>query len=296
LERSGCIHLAKSNRSYFNQFSRYKEYGCDNPGCRHIKYITNACHSRACPSCGKKATDLWIAAQLNRLPDCDWIHLVFTLPDSLWPLFEVNRWLLNDLCRLAVDNLLYAAGKRGLDIGIFCAIHTYGRGRLLARVHVKKDGRWQKHRKISGSLPEEAGIAGSRLAHYAGGATLSFSYHDHNTGEQATETLTQRDIVARLKQHIPEKFFRMVRYFGFLANRVCGEKLPRVYAALGMDKPAPVPKVCYAQMSRQFLRRDPFECILCGGHMVYRRAVAGLNVQGLKIHAREISLMRYIPA
>ncbi len=29
----------------------------------------------------------------------------------------------------------------------------------------------------------------------------------------------------------------MVRYFGFLANRVCGEKLPQVYRALGMDKP-----------------------------------------------------------
>ncbi|ESU76657.1 Transposase (plasmid) [Shigella dysenteriae WRSd5] len=38
----------------------------------------------------------------------------------------------------------------------------------------------------------------------------------------------------------------MVRYFGFLANRVCGEKLPQVYRALGMDKPAPVAKVCYA--------------------------------------------------
>lgn len=113
-------------------------------------------------------------------------------------------------------------------------------------------------------------MAGSRLAHYAGGATLNFRYHDHNTSEQAAETLTQRDIVARLKQHIPEKFFRMVRYFGFLANRVCGEKLPVVYSALGMDKPEPVPKVCYAQMSKQFLRRDPFECVLCGGQMVYQ--------------------------
>lgn len=63
-----------------------------------------------------------------------------------------------------------------------------------------------------------------------------------------------------------------------------------------MGKPASVPKVCYAQMCKQFLRRDPFACVLCGGQMVYRRAVAGLNVQGLKIHAREISLMRYIPA
>lgn len=62
-----------------------------------------------------------------------------------------------------------------------------------------------------------------------------------------TETLTQREIVARLKQHIPEKLFRMVRYFGFLANRVCGGKLPQVYSALGMDKPERVTKVCYAQ-------------------------------------------------
>ncbi|MBN6454646.1 hypothetical protein JZM29_28505, partial [Escherichia coli] len=42
------------------------------------------------------------------------------------------------------------------------------------------------------------------------------------------------------------------------ANRVCGEKLPQVYRALGMDKPEPVAKVCYAQMVKQFLSRDPF--------------------------------------
>ncbi|GGM31917.1 hypothetical protein GCM10009425_48090 [Pseudomonas asuensis] len=41
----------------------------------------------ACPSCGKKATDQWIAVQSNRLPDCPWYPLVFTLPDTLWPLF-----------------------------------------------------------------------------------------------------------------------------------------------------------------------------------------------------------------
>ncbi len=60
-------------------------------------------------------------------PNCDWVHLVFTLPDTLWPVFESNRWLLNDVCRLAVENLLYAARKRGLEPGIFCAIHTYDR-------------------------------------------------------------------------------------------------------------------------------------------------------------------------
>ncbi len=87
----------------------------------------------------------------------------------------------------------------------------------------------------------------------------------------------------------------MVRYFRFLANRVCGEKLPQVYKVPGMDKPGPVAKVCYVQMVKQFLNRDPFECVLCGGRMVYRRAVAGLNVSGLKKNARDISLLRHIP-
>ncbi|HBA9710978.1 TPA: hypothetical protein J1460_005079, partial [Escherichia coli] len=57
----------------------------------------------------------------------------------------------------------------------------------------------------------------------------------------------------------------------------------------------PVTKVCYAQMVKQFLSRNPFECVLCGGRMVYRRAIAGLNVSGLKKNARDISLLRYIP-
>lgn len=87
----------------------------------------------------------------------------------------------------------------------------------------------------------------------------------------------------------------MVRYFGCLANRVCGEKLPQVYRDLGMDKPGAVAKVCYAQMVKQFLSRNPFECVLCGSRMVYRRAIAGLNVSGLKKNAWDICLLRYIP-
>lgn len=70
-----------------------------------------------------------------RLPDCAWYHLVFTLPDTLWPLFFHNRGLLDALCRLAADNLLYAANRRGLRIELFGAIHTYGR-RLNWHPHV----------------------------------------------------------------------------------------------------------------------------------------------------------------
>ncbi|SOS30715.1 Transposase for insertion sequence element IS801 (plasmid) [Pseudomonas syringae pv. avii] len=67
-----------------------KHYTCGNEHCPHVKYLCNTCHCRACPSCGKKATDQWIAVQNNRLPDCPWQHLVFTLPDTLWSLFFYN--------------------------------------------------------------------------------------------------------------------------------------------------------------------------------------------------------------
>ncbi|RMT90880.1 ISPsy3, transposase, partial [Pseudomonas amygdali pv. sesami] len=104
-----------------------KHYTCGNDSCPHAKYLCNTCSCRACPSCGKKATDQWIANQQHRLPECTWQHLVFTLPDTLWPLFFHNRHWLDALCRLAVDNLLYAGRRRGVEVGVFCAIHTYGR-------------------------------------------------------------------------------------------------------------------------------------------------------------------------
>ncbi|WP_176360227.1 transposase, partial [Escherichia coli] len=166
----------------------------------------------------------------------------------------------------------------------------------VSQTEPKKTAGGRNTARYLGRYLKKPPIAASRLAHYNGGASLSFRYLDHKTGETATETLTQRELVARMKQHIPEKFFKMVRYFGFLANRGCGEKLPQVYRALGMDKPEPVAKVCYAQMVKQFLSRDPFECVLCGSRMVYRRALAGLNVSGLKKNARDISLLRYVPA
>ncbi|WP_236743665.1 IS91 family transposase [Shigella flexneri] len=298
-----------------------KEYNCDKPDCPHVRYVTNSCGSRACPSCGKKATDLWIATQLNRLPDCDWVHLVFTLPDTLWPVFESNRWLLNDVCRLAVENLLYAARKRGQEPGIFCAIHTYGR-RLNWHPHVhvsvtcgglNKHGQWKKLSFLKDAMRSRWmwNMRQRLLKAWSEGLAMPESLSHITTESQrrslvlkaggkywhvymSKKTAGGRNTARYLGRYL--KIFKMVRYFGFLASRVCGEKLPQVYRALGMDKPEPVAKVCYAQMVKQFLSRDPFECVLCGGRMVYRRAIAGLNVEGLKKNARDISLLRYMPA
>ncbi len=154
----------------------------------------------------------------------------------------------------------------------------------------KKTAGGRNTARYPGSLSEEATNSGFPTGSLQRRGKPELPLRDHKTGETATETLTQRELVARLKQHIPEKFFKMVRYFGFLANRVCGEKLPQVYRALGMDKPEPVAKVCYAQMVKQFLSRDPFECVLCGCRMVYRRAIAGAECIRAEEKTRGISV------
>ncbi|RMW06640.1 transposase protein, partial [Pseudomonas coronafaciens pv. porri] len=108
------------------------------------------------------------------------------------------------------------------------------------------------------------------------------------------ETLSQADMLRRVVQHIPEKHFRMIRYFGFLANRVCGKYLPKVYEALKMATPGPVPKLYFAQMAKAFLNVDPFRCVLCGARMVYTAAISGLTVQGLVLNAQAIAQMRCV--
>ncbi|WP_366942688.1 transposase [uncultured Vibrio sp.] len=85
-------------------------------------------------------------------------------------------------------------------------------------------------------------------------------------------------MIRRLIQHIPEKNFRMIRYFGFLANRVVGEKLPKAREALGMEShPPPTAPLRYGQMIKSFLRVDPFECILCGHRMRFTAFNAGVG-------------------
>ena len=86
-----------------------------------------SCKSRACSSCGMKATERWIQKQQHVFPECEYQHITFTLPNTLWSIFRHNRWLLNKLFKCAANILLGRAKEKGIDIGIFCALHTYGR-------------------------------------------------------------------------------------------------------------------------------------------------------------------------
>ncbi|MCP4485487.1 MAG: transposase [Flavobacteriaceae bacterium] len=105
----------------------YKQYFCENKDCSHSKIICFSCKSRFCNSCGQKATEQWITKQGEILPDCKYRHLTFTMPDVFWEIFKFNRQFLNNLFSLAADTLLHFADIKKLTIGMFVALHTYGR-------------------------------------------------------------------------------------------------------------------------------------------------------------------------
>jgi hypothetical protein len=113
----------------------YQTYQCSNPNCPHIKYVHHTCKSKACSSCGKKATELWIKKQLQLLPNTSWQHITFTMPSELWDFFWTNRELLNLIPKIAADCIKELAGKKKILTGIFVAIHTFGRD-LKRNVHI----------------------------------------------------------------------------------------------------------------------------------------------------------------
>lgn len=104
-----------------------RRFCCSSPECSHSRFFCQSCKSKACSSCGFKSTEQWTAQQVHILPDCDWQHITFTMPHILWPFFNNNWLLLNALFRAATRAMLRWARKQGVEIGIFCALHTYGR-------------------------------------------------------------------------------------------------------------------------------------------------------------------------
>ncbi|WP_440866454.1 transposase [Symbiopectobacterium purcellii] len=148
--------------------------------------------------------------------------------------------------------------------------------------------------KYLGRYLKKLPVSGARLAHYDGGSRITLRFLDHRTGRHEDLALSQRELILRLIKHIPEKHFRMVRYFGFLANRVVGKLLPLVRKALGQDNVKKAAPVTYTTLSQGLLNTDPFACLLCGAKMAFSRALPATALEKLIANAGEIARMRYV--
>ena len=92
------------------------------------RMVYHRCRSRACPSCGYRATTLWQRDQWRELPDIPYAHVCLTMPDVLWPIFRRNRHLLHDLPVLGAKIIQqWAQQKYGARLMIMVIPHTFGR-------------------------------------------------------------------------------------------------------------------------------------------------------------------------
>ena len=350
----------------------YREYCCSNPECHHTKLIPFTCKCKACSSCGKKATEIWINKQNQILPNTSWQHITLTMPCELWDFFWYNRWLLNPVASIPAKCLLNFAKKKGILLGIFIAIHTFGRdlkrnvhfhisttsgglsedltkwknisfhqitlmkmwryqiiklfrkaykqNKLIIPTAIQKqlnpsftfnhflDSLYQKNWIIDCPKPtsnfkqivrylggyfKRPPIAESKLKHFDGNE-VTFKYLDHVTNTYRNFNLSAEQFIARFVQHIPDPNFRMLRYYGFLSNRVRGKLLPIVYQLLGQKHNYQSSSPSFAQLIQQNFNFNPLTCILCGQPLILKTIRYGCNLQQLLLHHRELALLKKI--
>lgn len=112
----------------------YSVFEC--PNCHKESIVYNTCKSRFCNSCGIKYSKQRTTEIMSHVLDCTHRHLVFTMPDFLWPIFQKDRSLL-DLTFKAVSITLNSWCKekyKKYKLGFILTLHTFGR-----------DDKWNVH-------------------------------------------------------------------------------------------------------------------------------------------------------
>jgi hypothetical protein len=135
-------------------------------------------------------------------------------------------------------------------------------------------------------------LSQSRLTHYDG-KTVAFDYLDHRTGKHRTAHYGVEEFIDRFVQHIPEKHFRMINFYGFLANRVRGQWLPKIYALLD-QKVEPVSTVRWRDMQKRSFGIDPLICILCGSPLRFAGITRGKSAGELRQHHEALARAKIV--
>jgi Putative transposase/Transposase zinc-binding domain len=102
-------------------------YRCER--CDFERPVYNSCRNRHCPKCQALASARWVEARHAELLPVPYFHLVFTVPESLRPLFLRHpRTLYGLLFRTVAETLLEVAADRrhlGARIGLLALLHTW---------------------------------------------------------------------------------------------------------------------------------------------------------------------------
>lgn len=104
----------------------YNHAKCD--GCHHKEWYASSCGDRHCPNCLGPRQAEWSEKVCERLPDCPHFHVVFTVPQQLDDLFELNYQILAAELFAAAGETLKQFQKNNwkMDGGFLAVLHTWG--------------------------------------------------------------------------------------------------------------------------------------------------------------------------
>jgi hypothetical protein len=108
-------------------------------------------------------------------------------------------------------------------------------------------------------------IASSRIDNYDG-ENVTFHYNRHEDEELVIETIPALEFIKRLIQHIPEKHFKMIRYYGLYARHRESDK--KLNYAISKEKHGFY--LTFNKWRECILTSfgyDPLKCSCCGNTM-----------------------------
>jgi hypothetical protein len=114
------------------------------------------------------------------------------------------------------------------------------------------------------------------------GYNVAFIYLDHYDNLKKTTTLSAQDFISRLIYHIADRYFRIIRYFGFLANRVRTKLLTIIYKLLATI-PASAKKLSWRDLLISSMRFDPLLCPNCHCQLLLASSVF-IKINFLLLH------------
>jgi hypothetical protein len=293
------------------------------------KSFPHTCKSRACSSCGQRATLTWQREVAAMLPDIPFATVELTMPDVFWPIFQQNRQLLDDLPALAAGVLQdWAEQKFAAQVMILVVRHTFGahlnfnahlhilvstvglhktQDRLVPGIRFCKDAivrKWRHTLLDYLAMALEAGLLSSEhshpqleelfqthrdrwwaamvknhkskdsflryisrylrrppLAEYrlltGEGQRIGFLTKDKRQRRIVTTTYEISDFIARLADHVPDRYRHGVRYFGLLAPQSIGKSYEVFLALLGKRRPPRPKRIPWAASIWNTFGQDP---------------------------------------
>lgn len=137
-------------------------------------------------------------------------------------------------------------------------------------------------------------ISTKRIDHYDGDY-VTFHYNRHEDEKLIIEKIPAMEFIERLVRHIPEKHFKMIRYYGIYARH--RKEDDRLYRAISkQQKPVYLKMITWRNSILFSFGYDPIRCPCCGKKMLFLELYFEHKpVPLIEMYEKAVGKYRYFP-